>query len=271
MQYTTIDYELILVDDCSNDKNLNTLLERLSNSPYIKILRNKKKLGFVKCVNMAMEIAEGDVVILSNDTVVTPRWLSHLILSAYSKDEIATVTPLSNSSDLSIPLEDTTQKALNKKSSQLDKISSYDYMESPIGNAFCLYIKREAIEDVGLFDESFKYGYGADYDFCQQARKKGWTNIINDSVLVYHKNKSSSTEANTGKLQINDKKTLSSKHRNLEHDWNIFLNSVNTRNVLEKIQNTKFHKKPERILVVTDLENDMPNVQEDFYDLSLLI
>ncbi|MBQ6219321.1 MAG: glycosyltransferase [Methanosphaera sp.] len=270
LQYTTIDYELILVDDCSNDKNLNTLLERLSNSPYIKILRNKKKLGFVKCVNMAMEIAEGDVVILSNDTVVTPRWLSHLILSAYSKDEIATVTPLSNSSDLSIPLEDTTQKALNKKSSQLDKISSYDYMESPIGNAFCLYIKREAIEDVGLFDESFKYGYGADYDFCQQARKKGWTNIINDSVLVYHKNKSSSTEANTGKLQINDKKTLSSKHRNLEHDWNIFLNSVNTRNVLEKIQNTKFHKKPERILVVTDLENDMPNVQEDFYDLSLI-
>lgn len=61
-------------------------------------------------------------------------------------------------------------------------------VEAPTGVGFCMYIKRNAIVDVGYFDEkNFGRGYGEENDFCQRAINKGFVNLITPNMYVYHK------------------------------------------------------------------------------------
>jgi glycosyltransferase involved in cell wall biosynthesis len=65
-------------------------------------------------------------------------------------------------------------------------------VEAPTGVGFCLYLKRAALQDVGLFDEKvFGIGYGEENDWCQRAIQSGWKNIITADTFVYHIGRSS--------------------------------------------------------------------------------
>lgn len=268
---TNVDYELVLIDDCSTDKRISQLLDMLENIPFIKIIRNQENQGFVKNVNLGLTTTENDVVLLNSDTIVTPRWLTHLTFSAYSKDDIATVTPFCNASDISIPelgeLED--QIFLNKNAYQLNKLSNYRYLTSPTGNGFCLFIKREVIDEIGLFDEDFGRGYGEESDFTQRAVKAGYRNIRNDSVFVYHKRHASFSEETSNQLKIDNRKLLEQKHENIFRDWDVFANSVEVKHTLENIRKTlKAYKDSERILYVTTRCDNKTLIDEKFKQLS---
>ncbi|EAR07921.1 predicted glycosyltransferase [Reinekea sp. MED297] len=50
-----------------------------------------------------------------------------------------------------------------------------------------MYIRRDALNEVGLFDsEAFPRGYGEENDWCMRARQKGWKHLFDPSVFVYH-------------------------------------------------------------------------------------
>ena len=52
---------------------------------------------------------------------------------------------------------------------------------------FCIYIRRAALDDVGLFDaQNFPVGYGEESDFCYRARKVGWRHRIAGDAYVEH-------------------------------------------------------------------------------------
>jgi O-antigen biosynthesis protein len=54
-------------------------------------------------------------------------------------------------------------------------------------NGFCMLIRRQVIETVGLFDEeTFGAGYGEENDFCIRARQKGWRLVAADDAYVFH-------------------------------------------------------------------------------------
>ena len=80
---THLDYELILIDDCSSDKRIKELLSSLESLDFVHVIRNKENMGFVKNVNLGMKMTKNDVVLLNSDTIVTPQWLSHMVYSAY--------------------------------------------------------------------------------------------------------------------------------------------------------------------------------------------
>lgn len=96
LDYTTIPFELILINDASPDERIQTMLDRFKVHECIRVISNPENLGFVKTVNLGMKQAKGDVVLLNSDTAVTPRWLQKLMIAAYSDSKIATVTPFSN-------------------------------------------------------------------------------------------------------------------------------------------------------------------------------
>ena len=71
--------------------------------------------------------------------------------------------------------------------SLVEEVSGNLRPEVPTGNGFCLYITRDAIDEIGLFDEaSFPRGYGEENDFCMRALKAGYKNLIEDSTFVFH-------------------------------------------------------------------------------------
>src|SRR3546814_12117303 len=56
-------------------------------------------------------------------------------------------------------------------------------VEVPTGNGFCLYIKRDLIDAIGLFDEaSFPEGYGEENDFCMRALAPGRYNMVDPTT-----------------------------------------------------------------------------------------
>ena len=70
-------FEIIIVDDCSDDE---TLLAALVFAGGVRIARNTANLGFVGTCNAGARLARGKYLLfLNNDTLVRPGWLDELV------------------------------------------------------------------------------------------------------------------------------------------------------------------------------------------------
>ena len=271
LQNTNINYELILINDCSTDERINPLLDAVKDIENVKVIQNSENQGFVKNVNIGIKESDGDIVLLNSDTIVTPKWLSNLVVTAYSSPDIGTVTPFCNSSDISITElgENTDTLFLNKNAYQVNKLSEGNLLKAPTGNGFCIFIKRETIDDVGIFDEIFGRGYGEETDFTQRALKRGWKNIRDDSVFIYHRRHASFTKEKTDVLKENNKKILMKRHPEVYSAWDNFVKSDLLRNAVKNIEdNIRPYKNSERILYVTRMENDKIELGSEFNSLN---
>src|SRR5690606_6270423 len=83
---------------------------------------------------------------------------------------------------------------------------------TPTGNGFCMYIKRSAIDDIGLFDaKAFPRGYGEEGDLCMRARAAGWVNVVDDATIVFHQ-RSASFGAEKAELERAGRAQLDVRH-----------------------------------------------------------
>ncbi len=216
--HTRAPFELILVDDCSLDPAIGSILESYETREVVRVIRSAVNQGFVRSANLGFQASQFDVVLLNSDTEVAPRWLQKLKVAAYSDSKIATVTPFSNAAgafsvpeigvNAPIPFPFT----ILKMARLTERVSTRVYPSVPTGNGFCMYIKREALEAVGGFDEeNFGRGYGEENDFCMRASKAGWRHIIDDSLFIYHRGNSSFGEEKQALLKEN-RQTLDRLH-----------------------------------------------------------
>ena len=187
---------LILIDDKSPDERVLPLLTgyEKKNPGKITVLKNKENLGFVGTVNRGMRYSKNDVLLLNSDTVVTKNWLKKMRECAYIDDYVATVTPLSNNATLaSVPkmFEDNKLPegySLDEMADLVEKCSMNLYPEIPTAHGFCMYIKRQALDKVGYFDEeNFGKGYGEENDFSFRCFKYGYRHLLCDNTYILHK------------------------------------------------------------------------------------
>lgn len=197
-------HTLVLVNDKSPDERILPMLQDFVKSYqdlHIDLIDSKENQGFVKSVNIGMSHSKNDVVLLNSDTEVTANWLDKMIKTAYIEENVATVTPLSNNATLaSIPnfLEENTIPnyiSLEEYAKLVEECSYNAYPELTTAHGFCMYIRRDAIEKVGLFDsETFGKGYGEENDFSYRCIQNGLLNLLCDNTFIYHKGTQSFTE-----------------------------------------------------------------------------
>ena len=195
LQHTQFAYRLILIDDCSTEPALLDFLEHVNELDFVVVHRNAKNLGFVGSANQGFRLSENDVVLLNSDVCVTPRWLRKLVTAAYSRSDVATATTLSNAATIfSVPTFGETNpipdnQTISSMARLVEDVALREYREVPTAVGCCMYIKAQALNEVGHFDaETFGRGYGEENDFCMRALAKGWKNILDDSTFIYHKN-----------------------------------------------------------------------------------
>lgn len=194
LKYTDMKkHRLILVNDASPDKRISPYI-RLLETERVIVLENKDNLGFSGSINHGIEVSKDrDVILLNSDTIVTSDWVEKIIECAYSDESIATVTPLSNNATLcSVPeflAENQLPEgySLEQYANLVEAVSMCLYPRIPVANGFCMFIKREVIEKIGLFDkETFQRGYGEENDFCYRAEQVGYHHVMCDNTYIYH-------------------------------------------------------------------------------------
>ncbi|MBV0078204.1 glycosyltransferase [Klebsiella pneumoniae] len=188
--------ELIVINDASPEPELTDWLRKRAQDNSFKLLENENNLGFVATVNRGMKLhSKRDVLLLNSDVEVANKWLERIYDAAYSRERVGSVTPFSNNATIcSFPnfCEDNELFSGMDVQSLDDEFETYgkenNLVEIPTGVGFCMYIRRDCLNQVGYFDEeTFGRGYGEENDWCQRAAKAGWPNFHQLNVFVYHK------------------------------------------------------------------------------------
>lgn len=194
-KYTDLSFDrVILINDCSTDERMRPYLISLQEDNVL-FIDNDENAGFSNNVNKGMNCSEDrDVILLNSDTIVTKNWVNKIYKCAYSKEEIGTVTPLSNSATLcSYPVmcqdNDIPENlTLDQLAEIVERCSMQKYPRITVAVGFCMFIKRRVINEVGLFDAStFERGYGEENDFCNRAEQLGYIHVMCDDTLIYHR------------------------------------------------------------------------------------
>lgn len=185
---------VLVVDDASSDPSLVTFLDALQEQGRVSVVRLEENAGFAGAVNEGLKrVADDDVILLNSDVAVGPGWERNLTVAARSYGRVASVTPLSNSAGaLSAPggkaggslVE---ELGIEGAARLVARSAGRGYTEVPVGHGFCLYLTREAIEEVGWLDSAaFPRGYGEEIDWCFRAARLGFRHLVDHKTYVWH-------------------------------------------------------------------------------------
>lgn len=216
------DFEVLVINDSSPEKEVVDYLKQLPSS--IRVHHNLQNLGFVKTVNSAMQMTEGDVVLLNSDTEVSDHWLDRMLAHAMTQQKVATITPFSNNATIcSLPsIGEFRTNFLGLSTASISDTcfeqNCGQSVEIPTGVGFCMFIARKAWAELGEFNaEVFGRGYGEENDFCQRAIKAGWKNLLATDVYVHHRG-DVSFGSSSAELKKNAGAALLRLHPNYEFD-----------------------------------------------------
>ena len=191
---TYLNFKILVVDNASSDGTVRAIEE---NFPEVETLVNQTNLRFAGGNNVgiryALEQGAEYILLLNNDTVVDPEFLSHMVRTAQSEFSVGMVgAKIYYHSDrhrlwyaggkiewwkgwvshVGIREVD---------AGQYDTAREVDYI-----TGCCLLAKRDVIEKVGMLDESY-YIYGEDADWCVRALRAGYKLFYVPSSVVWHK------------------------------------------------------------------------------------
>ena len=189
-----ISYEIILVDDASDDP-LDLSWTTLP-SP-IRMIRNQFRKNFSTNNNQAAALARGEFLcLLNNDTLVTSGWLKPMVDVLRRNPDIAVLgnkhlfpgtEKLHHSGmafdDNGLPwhLHPHTNPSLPAVNYQRDM---------QIVTFACVLIPAPVYRELGGLDESFNNGF-EDCDFCLRARSSGFRVTYTPASTIYHYGQSS--------------------------------------------------------------------------------
>lgn len=193
LQNTDMDsFNLFLLDDCSPDNRIQELMNYYADKyANIILVLNEKNLGFPANVNNGFSVSENDVIVINSDTIVTKSWLRVLQNVANQDETIAAVNPMSNYGIISgTPTSNSQINDLftfEELFEAFRKSNNHGFVEAPLLIGFCMFIKRKALNSVGIFDAAaFKRGYGEETDWCMRARQKGFKLVVAKEAYIHH-------------------------------------------------------------------------------------
>lgn len=152
-KYTDLEnVEVIIIPNGCTDNTMDYLYTLDANT--FKIIEIKEKVGFIKSTNLGIQKAKGEyVVLLNNDCELLEQekntWLDRLY-KPLETEKMLGITGI-NYIYLGYP-------------APFDKFLIF----------FCVMIKKEVIDKIGLLDEAFHPGSSEDGDFCFRAVAQGY-------------------------------------------------------------------------------------------------
>jgi GT2 family glycosyltransferase len=203
IKHTDYPFRLIVVDNASEEDTA-SYLASLGKEKRLDMLlvRNDKNLGFVKAVNQGIAASDSAYLcIMNNDTIAAKGWLKEMVAVMEADPLLGLVNPSSNTSG-QFPGE----KTIDEYAEDLSQLKG-QVQELYTCRGFCMLVKREVVERVGLLDEIYHIGYFDDTDYCKRAQRLGYRTARAKASYVYHKeNVSFKTLRNNSELFDSNKR-----------------------------------------------------------------
>jgi len=186
LQHTHAPYELIFVDNGSTDGTV----PYLRSLPGARVIENRDNRGFAAGCNQGLAAAQGEfLVLLNNDTVVTEGWLEGLLRCLQTHPSVGLVGPMTNyvgGPQLERDVPYRTLEEMHRFAAEYARRNRYRYLPTSKLVGFCLLLRREVMEKIGLFDERFGLGNFEDDDYCLRAQLAGYKLLIAGDVFIHH-------------------------------------------------------------------------------------
>ncbi len=193
---TDLPYRLLVVDDGSDAYTRSLLRDLAAEHPQSLLLFNEKNLGFVKSCNVGMgESQSPSLVLLNSDAIVPAGWLGRLKKCMESDARVGIVSPLSNeAANVSVPLAPGCNYLGMAQGLARDRRVQYPDIVTAVG--FCIMLRKQMLDEIGLLDEIYDRGYCEETDLCLRAMKAGWRVVACDDLYVFHRGEGSFTDGN---------------------------------------------------------------------------
>jgi len=225
-----------VVDNNSTDGTREWLQEQKD----IKAILNDDNVGFPRGCNQGIAASDqnNDILFLNNDTVVTPRWLDNLKIGLYSEDHVggtaSTTNNCSNYQSIRVPYTELNDM---KAFAEVNNVSNPDQWEEKVRLvAFCMLIKRDVLNKIGLLDERFSPGNFEDDDLCMRVIEAGYKLLLCYDSFIHH---FGSTSFKKDYSKFNDLLTTNSKKFEEKWGFNSNLASEIKFDVIERISEPK--------------------------------
>jgi GT2 family glycosyltransferase len=194
--------------------------------PDATVIANSVNRGYAAAVNQAVTVAESDFVVLINPDVQCISGSYVDVLEAFHDSRVgAVVTRLLNMDGTLQPncicaprpfdmiSEDLALAARfpNWRRPRRYRMLDWDHGEARVVDAArgaCLFIRRAAFHDVGLFDERF-FLYYEETDWLIRAKRLGWRTVFLPTIEAVHASAGSSPDVRSPHALL----LLESQHR----------------------------------------------------------
>ncbi len=184
-KYSRQPYELIVVDNGSKDNTA-----QLVEGSCDRLIANERNLGYPGGCNQGIEAARGEyILLLNNDTIVTPNWLTNLKLCLTSSREVGIVSPLTNrvaNPNFKVDVSFKNEAEIEHFTKEFNQHNPERWFEYHVLPGFCMMIKARVFRDTGKLDERYGLGLCEDYDLSLRARRVGYKLLCAGDTFVYH-------------------------------------------------------------------------------------
>ncbi|MBI4320006.1 MAG: glycosyltransferase family 2 protein [Chloroflexi bacterium] len=182
--------QFIVVDNASTD---NTVRIVEANFPMAQLLKNDGNLGFAGGVNAGLARATGDIIVVVNpDVVVEREWLGELVKAVVDNPDAGIV-----GSKLLFGDGRTIQHAGGILKYPVALSDHYGYGELDVGRydrlrdvdyvtGAALAIRREVLQSLGGFDETFYPAYFEETDLCRRIKMAGFKVLYVPTAVGIH-------------------------------------------------------------------------------------
>jgi len=181
MQIDYKNYEIILVDNNSNDDSINFVKKFY---PSVNIIQLEKNYGFAEPNNIGAKRAVGEFLLfLNNDTIVKPNFISELVKVINTDSKIAICQSFLLKPNEEIDSSGDFVDTLGRAYSSRKKVSEVREILSARGAA--MLTRKESFFDLGKFDKKFFASF-EDVDIGWRAWLWGYRVVLVPSSVVYH-------------------------------------------------------------------------------------
>jgi GT2 family glycosyltransferase len=193
-------YRFIIIDNSESFSFFETLKMSLAGFKNLILIKNPQNYGFAKAVNQGIEIAMKDnncnyILLLNDDAYVDKDCIPKLMDALDGDDKALIAGPtiyyekypnkVWSAGGYFDRLFSRIKIPFKNKEVSIDDLKKIPIQDVDFLTGCVLMIKREAIEKVGFFDETFFF-YSEDLDYSFRVKKAGYKCLWVPSSIAWH-------------------------------------------------------------------------------------